>query len=270
MGAGDQHLGAAGGAAHLYQIHLHHLTLGQRLALHLLVLGQHGLGALAAGADLQDHVAVAGVDPGDGAGEDLVLLGVELVIDHAVLRLAQALDDHLLAVAGGDTAEFHVLHRDVHHAAQLILGAALAGVLQRDLVGGIHDLLHDLLLDVHPQIVLVFVHVHDHILHALVIPLIGGGQSLNDLAHHEVLGDAPFLLQHGQRRENLITFHDLNSFYLKRNLLIKALPAGAPAPPRPFQTVPALRRPYPAAPRRPRSLPAFRQTPSGRPGSYRS
>ena len=218
MGAGDQYLRAAGGAADLHQINLHHLTLGQRLANYLLVLGQHGLGALAAGADLQDHVAVAGVDPHHGAGQDLVLLGVELVIDHAVLGLAQTLNDDLLAVAGGDAAEFHIFHRNIHHAAQLVFGAALFGVLQRDLVGGIHDLLHDLLLHVHAQVVLVLVHVHDHVLHALVIPLIGGGQGLNDLAHHEVLGNAPFLLQHSQRRKNLVTFHDLNSFYLNQSL----------------------------------------------------
>ena len=147
-----------------------------------------------------------------------MLLGVELVIDHAVLGLTQTLNDDLLTVAGGDAAEFHIFHRNIHHAAQLVPGAALFGVLQRDLVGGIHDLLHDLLLHVHAQVVLVLVHVHDHVLHALVIPLIGGGQGLNDLAHHEVLGNAPFLLQHSQRRKNLVTFHDLNSFYLNQSL----------------------------------------------------
>ena len=220
MGAGDQHLRAAGGAADLHQIHLHHLTLGQRLAGHLLVLGQHSLGALVAGADLQDHVAIAGIDTHHGAGQDLVLLAAPLVIDHAVLGLPQALNDDLLAVAGGDTAELHVLHREVHHTAQLVLGADMAGLLQRDLVGGVHDLLHDLLLDVHPQVVLLLVHVHDHVLHALVIPLIGGGQGLNDLAHHKVLGDAPFLLQHSQRCENLITFHDPKLLLSKTKLVV--------------------------------------------------
>ena len=209
MGAGDQHLRAAGGAADLHQINLHHLALGQRLAGHLLILGQHSLGALVAGADLQDHVAVAGVDPHHGTGQDLVLLGAPLVIDHAVLGLPQALNDDLLAVAGGNAAEFHVFHRQVHHAAQLVLGTEPAGLLQRDLGTGILHLFHDLLLHIHPQVVLFLVHVHDHVLHALVIPLIGGGQGLNDLAHHEVLRNPPFLLQHSQRRKNLITFHDL-------------------------------------------------------------
>ena len=157
-----------------------------------------------------------------------MLLGAPLVIDHAMLGFPQALNDDLLAVAGGNAAEFHVFHRQVHHAAQLVLGAELAGLLQRDLGAGVLHLFHDLLLHIHPQVVLFLVHVHDHVLHALVIPLIlvhihdnifhalvialvSGGQGLNDLAHHEVLGNTPFLLQHSQRRKNLFTFHDLFS-----------------------------------------------------------
>ena len=59
---------------------------------------------------------------GQRAGEDLMLFAAPLVIDHAVLGLPQALDDDLLAVAGGDAAELHGLHGEIHHAAQLILG----------------------------------------------------------------------------------------------------------------------------------------------------
>ena len=127
VGAGDQHLRAAGGAAHLYQIHLDHLPLVQLLAGHLLVHGQHRLGGLRAGADAEHHVAAAGIDAADGAGEDLVLLAAPLVVDHAVLGLPQTLNDDLLAVAGGDAAELHGLHGEIHHAAQLILGGDTLG-----------------------------------------------------------------------------------------------------------------------------------------------
>ena len=122
MGPGNEDLGAAGGAADLHHIHLHVLALHQFLARDLLAGEQQGLGGLAAGADPQGHGAGAGVDPGHHAGEDLVLLGVELVIDHAPLGLPEALDNDLLAVAGGDAAELRVVHRDVHHVADLVPG----------------------------------------------------------------------------------------------------------------------------------------------------
>ena len=218
MGAGDQHLRAAGGTADLHQIHLDHLAFTQLLAGNLLVHGQHRLGGLGAGADAQAHIARPGVDAADGAGEDLVLLAVELIVDHAVLGLAQTLNDDLLAVAGGDTAELHALHGDVDDAAQLVLGGQPLGLLQRDLGAGVLHLLHDLLLDEHLQILLLLVHVHDDVLHALVIPLIGGGQRLNDLAHHKALGNTAFLFQHRQRGEDLITFHVVSPSFIVRSL----------------------------------------------------
>ena len=199
-----------------------------------------------------------------------MLLAVELIIDHAVLGLPQALNDDLLAVSGGDAAELHALHGDVDDAAQLVLGGHVLGLLQRDLGAGVLHLLHDLLLDEHLQILLLLVHVHDDVLHALVVPLIGSGQRLNDLAHHKALGDTAFLFQHRQCGEDLITFHGCFSFYSSSDSRIRIPRAGAPAPPRSFRTAPAPRRPCPAAPRRPHSPPAYRRTPCARPCSGRS
>ena len=213
MGAGDKDLRAAGRAAHLDEVDLHALTLGQRLAGHLLVERQERLGRLAPRADAQADGVAARVDAGDDAGENLVLLRVELVIDHAVLRLAQALDDDLLAVAGGDAAELHVLHGEVHHAADLVARGNLARVGEGDLGAGVLDLLDDLLLHIHLQVALLLVDVHDHVLHALVVALIGGNERLNDLAHHKIAGNAALLLQKVQSGENFITFHGYYSPY---------------------------------------------------------
>ena len=141
-----------------------------------------------------------------------MLLAAPLVVDHAVLGLPQTLNDDLLAVAGGDAAELHGLHGEIHHAAQLILGGDTLGILQRNLAGGVLYLLHDLLLDVHLQILLLLVHVHHNVLHALVVTLVGGGQRLNDLAHHEALGNAPLLFQHGKRRKNFVTLHVVSPY----------------------------------------------------------
>ena len=205
MGTGDEHLGTAGGPADLHHVHLHVHALGQLLAGHLLAGHEQSLRGLAAGADAQRDVAVAGIDAGDHTGEDLMLLGVELVVHHAALGLPQALDDDLLAVAGGDAAELHRVHGEVDDVSHLIAGGDVLGLLHQDLIGGVHIVLlgHHVLLHEHLHGVAHLVHVHDHVLHAVVIPLVGGGQGLDDLIEHEGLGDAPLLLQQFQGGEDL-------------------------------------------------------------------
>ena len=89
------------------------------------------------------------------------------------------------------------------------------GILCRDRPGFLHGhlragelhLFHDLLLDIHFKILLVLVHVHDDVFHALVVALVGGGERLNDLIHHKGLRDAAFLFQHRKCSKDFITFH---------------------------------------------------------------
>ena len=207
MRAGDDDLRAAGLAAHVHQIDLDALALDERFALDLLAGGQDGVGRLRARADAQGDAAVARVDAGDDAGEDLMLLGVVLLIDHAALGLAQALDDDLLAVAGGDAAELDVIDRKIDDAAHLVLGGELLRVLERHLRAGVLDLFDNLLLHIHLQIALCLVHVHDHVLHALVVALVGGGECLHDLIHHKGLGNAALLFEHCKGGKDFIAFH---------------------------------------------------------------
>ena len=205
MGAGDKDLGTLGGVADLHHIHLQALTLYIVLALHLLVGAQIGVGELGAGVDAQSDGAVAGVDAGDDAGEQLVLLVAELVIDHALLGLADALDDDLAGGLGGHAAK--VLGLDLHadHVAQLGLGQDQAGLLQADLGGGIVYLLHDVLLQKQADGAGVGVGVNDQIIaHALVVPAIGGQQSLGDLLHHITGLDALLLLDLGDGGKKLL------------------------------------------------------------------
>ena len=204
MGPGDQHLGPAGGPANLHHIDLHMHAFGQIFAGDLLTGHQQRLGRVGAGADPQGHIAVAGIHTGDYAGEDLMLLGVELIIHLAPLGLPQALDDDLLAVACCDAAELHRVHRDVHDVAHLVLGGEPLGLLNGHLVGGVHVVLflHHVFLDEHLQVLVCLVHIHDDVLHIRVVPLVGGGEGLDNLLHHEGLGDAPLLLQQSQCRED--------------------------------------------------------------------
>ena len=57
-------------------------------------------------SDAQGDRAVAGVDPGNQRPVSISCsLELNIVIDHAVLRLPHALDDHLAGGLGGDAAE---------------------------------------------------------------------------------------------------------------------------------------------------------------------
>ena len=195
MGTGNEHLRPLGGAADFHHIHTQAHALHIALALHLLAGSQEGLGGLTAGTDAQAGGAGAGINAGDHAGEDLVLLGGELIIDHAPLGLAHTLDDHLAGGLGGDAAEVTGLDLDADHVAQLGLGQLGAGHLQAHLGAGVVDLLHHVLLDEHADGTLLLVGLHaDVVAHAFVIPLVGGHQSLGDLLQHIGLGNALFLL----------------------------------------------------------------------------
>ena len=61
---------------------------------------------------------------------------------------------------------------------------------------------------------MVLVHVHDDVFNALVVPLVGGGDGLDDLVHHEGLGDIALLFQHGQGGEDLRAVHAGGLFLL--------------------------------------------------------
>ena len=156
---------------------------------------EHGLGELAVGGDADGNGAVARLDVGDHAGEDLVLLGGELVVDDAALGLADALDDDLLGSLGGDAAELLGLHRDRDRVAHLGAAADLLGGLENDLVAGVLHRLDDGLVHDHLDLLLVLVQQHLDVVLALgIVPAEGGQHGLLDLVVHIGAGDALFLL----------------------------------------------------------------------------
>ena len=128
MRPADEHLRAARTVAHFDHVDLDAVTLMQHLAADALRRGEHGLGIVRVGADLQKRATGARVDLIDDAGEDLVLFGVELLVDHAALRLANALNDDLLGSLRRDAAELLGLDRDADHVADL---GALADAVRR-------------------------------------------------------------------------------------------------------------------------------------------
>ena len=92
-----------------------------------------------------------------------MLLGVELLVDHAALRLADALNDDLLGCLRRDAAELLGLDRDADHVADL---GALADAVRRflaDLNIRVDDARDDRLRDDHLDLLLVLVENDLHV-----------------------------------------------------------------------------------------------------------
>ncbi len=195
MRARDQNLGAAGGVAHFHHVDLDPVALAEVLALDALVGHEHGLGKLAVGGDADGHRTVSRLDMADDAGEDLMLLGGELLVNDAALRLADALDDDLLCRLGGDAAELLGLHGNGDQIAELGAAADLPGGLEIDLVAGVLDLLHHGLHDVHLDALLVLVDDDlDIVLTLGIVAAESRQHGLTDFIVHIVAGNAFFLL----------------------------------------------------------------------------
>ena len=149
-----------------------------------------------------------------------MLSGGEAVKDHAALGLADALDDDLLGGLGGNASEGLGLDLLVDQVAEGAVRIDPAGGLKLDLGGGGDDLVHDLLLRVHPQGGLV--ELYEHVVGiAGAVLFISGKQGLRDLFDHVVSRDAALALKLLERCEDfgmgivgVVGCHDLFLHYL--------------------------------------------------------
>ena len=107
------------------------------LAGHPLAVGQNAFGAA------QLHIHALGLHALNDSGEDLVFLLGILVVDLALLRLADALHDDLLGRLRRSAQEARGRHVDFGDVAHAVIGADLERVLQGDLVGGVLHLVSD-------------------------------------------------------------------------------------------------------------------------------
>ena len=241
MGPADHDLGAAGGVLDLDDIDLDPVAFHQLFPADALVGGEQRLGILAVGGDADADAAVARVDVRDDTGEDLMLLGGELLIDQASLRFADALDDDLLGRLGRDAAELLGLHRDGHGVAGLgPLGVLLRGVLV-DLMGGVGDLFHDQLVHLHVDALLLFIQNDlDIVLVLGMITAEGRQHGLADLVIHIGSGNTLFFFDilNGSKEfcvhNNMLSVSDdLIVLYFFSDMLSKVFPASGGEKPHP-------------------------------------
>ena len=163
MSAGNKDLGAVAHLADFNDVDLYLVALFKNLGGNSLAGLKDGLGVVRARIDAEANGAALVINVGNCAGEDLVLLGGELLVDHAALCFAYALDDNALGGLSGDTAELLGIDGDVYDVAHLgALGIALR-LLGKKLDGGVLDGLNYRLADIHIYLVLGFVNVDENV-----------------------------------------------------------------------------------------------------------
>ena len=122
-----------------------------------------------------------------------MLLGGELFIYDAALRLTDALNDDLLCSLSRDAAELLRLDRHGDNVAHLGTAAVLLCGFENNFVAGILDLFDDGLVDVHLKALLLLVKDDLNIILALGIVLAEGCKhGLLDLLVHIAAGNALF------------------------------------------------------------------------------
>ena len=125
-----------------------------------------------------------------------MLLGGELVIDHAALGFADALDDDLLCRLCGDATEFFRFDRDADNVADVRFLVVAVRFVQQDLRGVVYvlALLHDRFENGHGNALLILVHEDLNVVLAVgIVALEGGQKSLLDLLLHIAAVNALFL-----------------------------------------------------------------------------
>ena len=129
---------------------------------------------------------------------DLLAFGAELVVDHPLLRLPDALADDVLCGLGGDASKPLGLQGDLHQLPHLGTGLVLHGVLDGDLEGGVLNLLHHLLLHRHIEPLRLRVNLHNVLLAASGILFHRQLNGFCNLLHQILQRDALFLPHKGQ------------------------------------------------------------------------
>ena len=181
MCAAYKDLGTLGRISDLNDIYLYAVALLEGLGLYSLVGCEHCLGILAVGADADGNASCPRLNAGYDAGEYLVLLGGEFLVDDAALGLTDTLNYDLLCGLRSNAAEFLGFNGDLYRITELgTLGDLLSGIniyLKRRIL----NLLNSDLVDVHLDALSALIKQYFDIVSALGI--IAAKSSLHSLLY---------------------------------------------------------------------------------------
>ena len=195
VGTGNQGLGTTLGLSDFTDIDLNVIALFEYLTGDLLVFNEHSLAL----TDSQQSITI-GLNTGNHGGQDLKLLGIELLIQQTSLRITDPLDNDLLGSLCRNTAKLLGLDLPVDHIAHLgTLGVLGMGFAEIDLGVGIFHRLAVIdygLLQAELDILLLTVDQNHGVVRRTIGFLGGTHQSGLYLFQHVFLGNAPFCFDH--------------------------------------------------------------------------
>ena len=185
MGSGNQDAGAFGRILYFHHIYLNALGGIEGLPFDHLILIEHGVHLA------QVHTDILANIPLYNTGHHIFFLLVVLIVQGFSLFLPDFLQNHVLGILGGNTAE--LLGTDVHphHIPQIIFGIFHAGVCKTDLSQIVLHLIHHCLFRVDFKLAGVRINVDHHVADLIfaVMVLAGLQQRLANRLQQRILAD---------------------------------------------------------------------------------
>ena len=189
MAAGEDDLRAARGV-------LDGDDVGAKAVADVVILRLHALAGGHDGLEFAEvHDDVRALEPADGAIDDLAGAVLELVVDHLLLDLADALHHGLLGGLGGDAAEIARGDLHVNELTDLGVGLELLGLGLGDLVEFVANPIDDLELGHGLDLAGLRVDLDTEVIGGADGLLGGGKQSVRDGLNEDLALDAFFPLK---------------------------------------------------------------------------
>ena len=192
MGPGNQDTGTLGRILYFHHIYLNALGGIEGLPFDHLILIEHGIHLA------QVHTDILANIPLYNTGHHIFFLLVVLIVQGFSLFLPDFLQNHVLGILGGNTAELFGFHFHVDNIADLVFGIPHSGVRQTDLQGRILHIFHNLSLGKHGEVPGFRIDVYLYIVRLAEMIFAGLEQRLLNGFQQSLFADIFFLFQNVQ------------------------------------------------------------------------
>ena len=152
MCPGHRNPGALWRILHLDNIYLDALRGTECLALYLLAFIEDGVHPAQVNAHVPSQIALY------HAGHDILFLHIILVVQCLAFFLAYLLQNHVLCVLCGNTAEFLGIQRNLYRIPNLILGVQHLGIRQAHLQTIVLHVFHNRFFRIYRKVTGIRVH----------------------------------------------------------------------------------------------------------------